>query len=116
MYHQIEEEYRQSNTAQSLDYLHNVSNCATETRQVRGQVRDFQLASQAQDLITADALQAKLKLVEALVHDLEVSIMNQKTLTERLQQPYQEHHLKLEAKYHANAKSMFENIGKRNLR
>jgi len=63
-------------------------------------------------LIKADALQAKLKLVEALVRDLEVSTTNQKSLTERLQQPYQEHHFKLEAKYHDNAIKMFENIGK----
>ena len=108
----MEEEYQQSSTAQNLDLLRNISSCVTETRKVRGQVRDYQLASRAPDLVKTEALQAKLKLVEALVHDLEASIASQKILTERLQQPFKEQHFKLEAQYHENAMSMFENISK----
>ena len=83
-----------------------------EIRKVRGQARDFQLESQGHDLVKANALEAKLKLVEALVNDLEMVITRQKALAERLRQPFQEEQLKLEAKYHCDAVSLFENIGK----
>ena len=108
----MEEDYKQSEIAQKLDTLATITECGCEIKKTKRQVNEFTNVCQSHDLIRARALQAKLELVEALVNDLDASISNQKVLTEKLQIPYQGEQMQIEAKFHSNTVSLFENISK----
>jgi len=109
---QVEAEHAEFDVAKKLGLLRELSACAQEIHQVRLAKKRVALESESFDLVRCAELEKKLDDVKKLVANLESTIKNQDLLAAKLQQPEQEEHLLLEAKYQPDAISLFENAGR----
>ncbi|CAK8682320.1 unnamed protein product [Clavelina lepadiformis] len=108
--HQVDTDYAETTTAKQIALIKKMDELSSDVYEMKRKICKIKRDRDHHDLTRADSLEAKLNTVKRLCSDLEIILKNRDRLLSMLQTPYQGQHMKLEAKYHADAVELFTNI------